>query len=220
MSTHAGHAHVHHSDMEPGPRAEAIDGALRLEYFSLAWNVLETVVGFIAGIAAGSVALIGFALDSIVESSSASALVWRLRKEKRGEVTTEEIEQQAVRIVAVAFVALALYIGVQATFDLINGNQPESSALGIGLAVVSVIVMPWLAIRKKRMAHVLDSRALEADSGQTSLCTYISALLLVGLALNALFGWWWADPVAGLGIAGLAAREGYELWTTERFCVC
>jgi divalent metal cation (Fe/Co/Zn/Cd) transporter len=197
-----------------------VDGALRLEYFSLGWNVLETVVGFIAGVAAGSVALIGFALDSIVESSSATALIWRLRKEKGGEVAPEELERQAVRIVAVAFFALALYVGVQASFDLINRNQPESSGLGIGLAVVSVLVMPWLAMRKRQMAHVLDSRALEADSGQTSLCTYISALLLVGLALNALLGWWWADPVAGLGIAALAAREGYELLTTERFCVC
>ena len=206
--------------MDPVVRAGDLGRALKLEYFSLAWNFLETIVGFVAGIAAGSVALIGFALDSVVESSSAGALIWRLRAESSGRATSDEVERKAVRIVASAFFALALYVGGQALFDLATQARPEASRLGIGLAVVSLIVMPWLAARKRRMAKVLDSRSLQADSNQTSLCTLISAFLLFGLAANAVLGWWWADPVAAIAIAGLAAREGRILWTTEDFCTC
>lgn len=193
---------------------------MRLEYFSLAWNFLETFVGFAAGLASGSVALMGFALDSVVESSSAGALIWRLRKERTGDVLPEDIERRTVRVVGVAFFALAVYVGGRAIYDLITEARPEASGVGIALAVVSVIVMPWLARRKRIMAKALDSRSLEADSGQTALCTYISVFLLLGLGLNAAFGWWWADPVAALGIAAFAVKEGRELWTTERFCTC
>jgi divalent metal cation (Fe/Co/Zn/Cd) transporter len=212
--------HRHHADMDPGERAVSIRAALRLEYLSLAWNVLETVVGMVAGITSGSVALIGFALDSVVESSSAGALIWRLRNELDGRATADEIERKAVRVVALAFFALALYVGGQAIFDLATGSRPDASPLGIWLASVSLVAMPWLAWRKRRMARILDSRSMQADSNQTSLCTMISAFLLVGLAANAWLGWWWADPLAALAIAGLALREGRELWTTERFCVC
>lgn len=213
-------AHQHHADMDVDTRAPILRRALRLEYLSLAWNLVETVVGFAAGLASGSVALMGFALDSVVESSSAGALIWRLRKERDGDVTAEDIEQRAVRIVGAAFFALAAYVGGRAIYDLLTRSEPEASGLGIGLAAVSVIVMPWLASRKRRLASALDSRSLEADSDQTWLCTYISAFLLVGLGANALLGWWWADPLAALVIAGLAAREGRELWTTQRFCNC
>lgn len=214
------HRHEHHADMDPARRAGLLARALRLEYFSLAWNVLETIVGLAAGLAAGSVALIGFALDSVVESSSAGALVWRLRNEGRGRWTAEDVERRAVRIVAWAFFALAAYVGGHAVFDLVTRSRPEESTAGIVLALVSLIVMPVLAAKKRRMAKKLDSRALAADSSQTSLCTFISAFLLVGLGANAWLGWWWADPVAGLAIAALAAREGRELWTTEHFCAC
>jgi divalent metal cation (Fe/Co/Zn/Cd) transporter len=214
------HRHVHHSDMDPARRAGVLARALRLEYFSLTWNVLETAVGLIAGVAAGSVALIGFALDSVMESSSAAALVWRLRNEGRGGWTAEEIEKRAVRIVAWAFYALGAYVGAHAVFDLVTQSRPESSSTGIVLALVSIVVMPLLAARKRAMARELDSRALEADSNQTSLCTFISVFLLVGLGANAWLGWWWADPVAGLAIAALAVREGRTLWTTEHFCAC
>jgi len=214
------HVHQHHSDMDPGARAERLREATRLEYFSLGWNFLETFVGFAAGLASGSVALLGFALDSVVESSSAAAVLWRLRKERNGEVLPDDVERKAVRIVGIAFFALAAYVGVQAVYDLATGARPEASVVGIGLAVVSIVVMPVLARRKRAMAKTLDSRSMEADSGQTTLCTYISVVLLAGLGLNALFGWWWADPVAALGIAAFAAKEGHELWTTERFCAC
>jgi divalent metal cation (Fe/Co/Zn/Cd) transporter len=212
--------HQHHSDMDPARRAPVLRRALGLEYLSLAWNFLETFVGFAAALASGSVALMGFALDSVVESSSAAALIWRLRKERTGHVAAEEIERRAVRVVGAAFFALAAYVGGQALYDLITRSEPEASALGIGLAAVSVIVMPWLASRKRRLASTLDSRSLEADSHQTWLCTYISGFLLIGLGANAALGWWWADPAAALVIAGFAAREGHELWTTQRFCNC
>ncbi len=204
--------------MDPGERADLLGKALRLEYFSLIWNILETAVGIVAGVAAGSVALIGFALDSVVESSSASVMIWRLRNEGSAKWDIESIERRAVRLIAAAFWALAAYIGVKAIIDLVGQNRPEESSVGIALAMVSLIVMPVLSSRKRIAARGLDSRAMHADSSQTSLCTYISAFLLVGLGANALLGWWWADPVAGLGIAMLAAKEGHELWTTEDFC--
>lgn len=184
----------------------------------MTWNVIETVVGMVAGLVAGSVALIGFALDSVVESSSASVLIWRIRSERHGHRTSEDAERKAVRLVAVAFFALAAYVAFQASWDLIRGREPEESLIGIVLAAVSLVVMPILAHRKRRAARRMDSLAMQADASQTSLCTYISAFLLVGLGANALLGWWWADPVAGLAIAALAANEGRELSTTEDFC--
>ena len=193
---------------------------MRLEYFSLVWNFIETIVGFVAGLASGSIALIGFALDSVVEASSAGALVWRFRAEQRGPERAEEFERRAVRMVGWAFVALAVYVGIKAGYDLFTRARPEESMAGIVLAAVSLVVMPYLAWRKRAMAKVVDSRALDADSHQTSLCTFISGVLLIGLAANAWLGWWWADPVAGLAIAALAAKEAHELLTTERFCAC
>lgn len=204
--------------MDADERARVVERSLRLEYISLGWNLVETVAGFVAGIAAGSVALVGFALDSVVEASSAAALVWRLRNEGSRHWDVESIERRAVRVVAVAFWVLAAYVGVRAVMDLIGREAPSETVPGIVIAAVSLIVMPVLAARKRMAARALDSRALRADSDQTSLCTYISAFLLVGLGANALLGWWWADAAAALCIAVLAAREGYELWTTEDFC--
>ena len=213
-------AHEHHADMDPGARTALLRRGLRLEYFSLTWNLIETVVGMIAGVAAGSVALVAFALDSVVESTSAAIMVWRLRNEGSSRWDVESIERRAVRAIAVAFWALAVYVGVQAVLDLVSGERPDDSPLGIGLATLSLVVMPLLARSKRSMASRLDSRALQADARQTSLCTYLSAVLLVGLLATSLIGWWWADPVAGLVIAAFAAKEGYELWTTEHFCAC
>jgi divalent metal cation (Fe/Co/Zn/Cd) transporter len=199
-------------------RGRDLRRGLLLEYGGLAYNVFEAVVGLAAGIAANSVALIAFGLDSVIESASASVLVWRLRSETRATRTAEEAERLAVRLVAIAFFGLAAYVGARAVFDLIRETRPEESVPGIVLALVSVIVMPMLARLKRKAARALDSRALQADSRQTTLCTYLSAFLLVGLVANALFGWWWADPVAGLAIAAVAIREGRELWATDDLC--
>jgi divalent metal cation (Fe/Co/Zn/Cd) transporter len=198
-------------------REQVLRRGLTLEYFTIAWNLIEAVVGVVAGIAAGSVALVGFALDSIVESSSGAILVWRLGTEKSGG-SVEEVERRAIRLVAVAFFALAAYVGGRGIFDLVAGSRPEGSLIGIVLAIASLIVMPILAWRKRVVARRLDSRALQADSTQTSICTYLSAFLLVGLLANATLGWWWADPIAGLAIAGFAVNEGRELWTADDIC--
>ena len=198
-------------------RSRRLARGLRVEYLSLAYNAIEAVVGITAGVAAGSVALIGFGLDSVVEASSAVILVWRLRSEASGRRTSEDAEKKAIRLVAVAFFALAAYVGVNAVVELVRGSRPEASTVGVVLAVTSLVVMPVLARRKKVLAVELDSRSLEADSHQTVLCTYLSAILLVGLVLNTL-GWWWADALAALGIALLAAMEGAELWRTEDIC--
>ncbi|MDQ3957175.1 MAG: cation transporter [Actinomycetota bacterium] len=202
----------------PARRRDALGSAVVLEVVSLGYNVLEAGVGIVAGIAAGSVALFGFGLDAVVESASAGVLIWRLGTERRGRRTAEEAERRAIRLVAIAFFALAAYVGGRAIVDLIAASRPEESTVGLVLAVVSLIVMPALARAKRRAARELDSRSLQADSAQTMLCTYMSAVLLAGLAANAALDWWWADPVAALGIAVLAAREGRELWVTEDFC--
>ena len=198
--------------MSVGARSEDLARGLRLEYFSLAYNAFEAIVGLAAGIAAGSVALIGFGLDSVAEGASAAVLVWRLRAETSGRRTPEEAEHKAIRLVSIAFFVLAAYVGAGAVVELVRGTRPEPSAVGTGLAVLSLIVMPLLARRKSAVARALGSRSLEADSHQTILCTYLSGILLVGLLANALLGWWWADPLAALGIAVLAAIEGVELW--------
>lgn len=204
---------------QPAPdRTKSLGRGLVLEYFTLAWNSLEAIVGLVAGALAGSIALVGFALDSVVEASSGAILVWRLRSERDGTRTAEEVERKAVRLVAVAFFALSAYVGARAALDLSSGSRPDQSVPGIILAIVSLIVMPLLAWRKRTIARELDSRALQADSMQTTLCTYLSAFLLLGLVTNALFGWWWADPLAGLAIAAFAAKEGRELWTAKDLC--
>lgn len=202
----------------PAERDKSLQKGLWLEYFTVTWNVLEAVVGLTAGFMAGSVALVGFALDSTVEASSGCILIWRLKTEQKGSRTAEEAEGRAIRLVAWAFFALAAYVGIRSLWDLIIQSRPEESVPGIILAMVSLIVMPLLAWQKNWVAKELDSRALQADSTQTSLCTYLSAFLLMGLVANALFGWWWADPVAGLLIAGFAAKEGWELWHTTDLC--
>jgi divalent metal cation (Fe/Co/Zn/Cd) transporter len=203
---------------KPPTRSSDLRRALSIEYLSLGYNAIEAVVGLIAGIAAASVALIGFGLDSLVESSSAAILVWRLRAEMHGESASEDAERRAVRLVAIAFFALAAYVGFEALRDLVRGTRPEASAVGLAIAALSLVIMPLLAHFKRRSARALNSRALQADSRQTTLCTYLSAFVLIGVGANALFGWWWADPTAGLFIAGLAAREGWELRQTEDFC--
>ena len=186
--------------------------ALLLEALTIAWNVLESVVAVSAGYVAGSPALVGFGLDSVIETIAASALYRRLRAELRG-TTGEDIENQerlALRIVGVTFLLLAAYILYEAGTTLWNREAPESSAIGIALATLSLVVMPALAFAKLRAGQKLESRALIADSKETFVCSYLSLALLLGLGANALFGAWWADPVAALLMLPWVVKEGLE----------
>jgi len=178
----------------------------RLEWLTLGWNVTEAAIAIGAGIMAGSIALIGFGADSVVESLSSLVLLWRLQSSE----ADEHRERLALRLVGVCFLLLAAYVAVDAALSLVHGERPDASLVGISLSVVSLIVMPLLARAKRRVAGRLASAALAADSRQTDLCAYLSAILLGGLALNAAFGWWWADPVAALVMVPIIVREGTQ----------
>ena len=191
---------------------------LRLEYLTVGWNVLEGIIAVGAGIAAGSIALIGFGVDSFVETISGAVIIWRLMAETRGrhdDEAIERIEQRAERLVGVAFMLLAAYVAFEAVRSLINRDAPEASPVGIALTALSIVVMLWLARAKRRVGESLGSRAMIADAQQTYACWYLSVVTLAGLALNAVFGFWWADPVAALGIAVLLVREGIEALNGE-----
>ena len=181
---------------------------------TIGWNVIEAVVAIVAGTMAGSIALVGFGLDSTVEVMSAAVIVWQFRG------LAQVRERRALRLIALSFFALATYVAVRAIIDLIDQSQPESSAVGIGVAVVSLIVMSVLARAKRRTGELMGSATVIADSSQTQLCTYLSAILLCGLVLNATVGWWWADPVAAIAIAALAVNEGRQAWHGETCDSC
>jgi divalent metal cation (Fe/Co/Zn/Cd) transporter len=170
-------------------------------------------VAIVSGVVASSIALVGFGLDSTVEVLSASVIVWQMTRD-----VPEDREEQALRLIAVSFFAVAGYVTVQAVFDLASRSEPDTSTIGIALAAVSLVVMPLLAGLKRHNGRRLGSNSVVADSNQTLLCTYLSVVLLVGLLLNATVGWWWADPLAALVIAALAIREGHEAWHGERCC--
>jgi divalent metal cation (Fe/Co/Zn/Cd) transporter len=178
---------------------------------TIGWNVAEGVIAVVAGAMAGSVSLVGFGLDSGIEVSAAVILAWRLGKEKRPGCMAD-VDRRATRLIAVSFAVLAVYVGVESTRDLIGHRAPEASLAGIVLAAVSLIVMPLLARAKRRLAPVLGSRAAASEANQTSLCALLSAVLLIGLGLNAFLSWWWADPTAGLVIATLAGIEALRTW--------
>jgi divalent metal cation (Fe/Co/Zn/Cd) transporter len=190
-----------------GRRAQVLAGA------SVAYNVVEAVVAITAGVVAGSVALVGFGLDSVVEVSSGLVILWQFRHR-----LPESRERQALRLMAVSFFALAGYVSLESIRALVSGHDPETSSVGIGLAVASLAVMPFLSWAQRRTGRALGSNAVVADSTQTLLCTYLSAVLLAGLVLNATLGWSWADPSAGLVIAVIAAKEGREAWRGEGCC--
>lgn len=194
-------------------RVSLLRRGLRLEYLTVGWNIVEGLVAIGAGMAAGSVALVGFGIDSFVESISGSILIWRLRAEATGRADEERIEQverRAERLVGVSFLVLGAYVAYQAIQTLVAQDEPSPSPVGIALTIVSLVVMLWLARAKRRTGEALESRALIADSQQTFACWYLSATTLAGLALNAVFGLWWADPVAALVIVAFLAREGIE----------
>jgi len=179
----------------------------RLEYLTLAWNGFEATVALASGLLAGSVALIGFGLDSVIETASAGILLWRFRADADAQ-RREHAERTAHRLVGVCFVLLAAYVAVESVRALWMRAQPERSLPGILIAAAAVIVMPLLARAKRRVARQLSSRALQADSRQADFCMYLSAILLAGLLLHATLGWWWADSVAALVMVPIIAREG------------
>lgn len=183
--------------------ATAVRYARKLEFFTLAWNLVEAAVAIGSGAVADSAALIAFGMDSLIESSSGVVLLWRLHDDDRGEAR----ERRALRWVGLSFLALAAYVAWDATQALIAKTPPDVSLAGIVLAMLSLIVMPLLSARKRRLAAVLRSRALHADSRQSNLCAALSGILLGGLSLNALWGWWWADPVAGLMMTPIIIKE-------------
>ncbi len=196
----------------PKPLEVLRQRAIRLEYFTITWNILEAVVALFAGWLAGSIALVGFGLDSIIETISGVALLWRLRQ--RGD-RESQAESRAVRIVGLTFFALAAYVTYESVGDLWFRKRPEESLLGILLAAVSLVVMPVLARAKRRVARQLGSRALAADAMETLLCSLLSFTLLVGLGLNATLGWWWADPVAALVMVVFMVHEGIEAFRSD-----
>jgi divalent metal cation (Fe/Co/Zn/Cd) transporter len=195
-------------------RANHLRAGRRLEYFTLGWNLTEAAVAIAAGLFAGSIALIGFGVDSLIESLSGGILLWRLQSTK----TDESREHLAHSLVGISFFLLALYVAFEAGKSLLHHEEPETSVVGIILSILSLIVMPLLARAKRRVAAKIDSRALYADSRQTDICAYLSAILLGGLLLNALFGWWWADPMAALCMLPLIFREGMEAVRNRSSC--
>ncbi len=183
---------------------------------TITYNAVEAVIALAAGAEAGSSALIGFGLDSVIEVSSAAAVAWQFSAPDHA--AREAREHRALRVIAISFFALAAYVGVESVRALLGDGEAEPSGVGLVLAAVSLLVMPLLSHAQRRAGRELGSATAVADSKQTLLCTYLSAVLLVGLGLNALFGLSWADPVAGLVIAGIAVKEGLEAWRGEGCC--
>jgi divalent metal cation (Fe/Co/Zn/Cd) transporter len=190
-------------------RRTVVDRGRRLEYFTIGWNSLEGLVAVIAGVIAGSISLVGFGMDSFIEVTSGATLLWRMSVDA-DEESRERNERLSIRIVGTCFIALAMYVTCEAISDLLGRKPPEHSIPGIVLACVSLVVMPILSSAKKKVGSQLGSAAMKADAKQTDFCVYLSAILLAGLLLNAIFGWWWADPVAALIMVPIIAKEGYE----------
>ena len=190
-------------------RAALVRVGLRLNYATIAYNVVEAVVSLTAGVIAGSVALIGFGIDSVIEVTASGAAQWRLRADV-DHARRERVERLTLRVIGWSFLALAAYVAVDSVTSLWYRERPDRSTVGTVILALSVIVMPVLARAKRRVARELGSAALEADATQTSLCAYLSVIALAGVALNALVGWWWCDPAAALAMVPIIAKEGVE----------
>ena len=199
--------HHDHPKISPLRRALLNRHVRFLVIFTISYNAIEAVVALIAGGIANSSALIGFGLDSVIEVSSAIAVAWQFSAKQ-----PETREKITLRIIAFSFFALAAYVSYRAISALISQEAADSSLIGIIIASLSILIMPFVAFIQRRTGNELGSHSVVADSRQTLLCTYISVILLLGLGLNSLFGWWWADAIAALVIAGLAVREGIEAW--------
>lgn len=195
-------------------RAQLLRRGLRLEYLTVGWNVVEGLVAIGAALAAGSVALLGFGIDSFVETASGLIIIWRLQAERRAvdHERIETVERKAQRLVAASLVGLAGYIVFDAVTTLLAGDRPDGSPVGVALAALSLGVMWWLARAKRRTAIALGSRAMQADAFQATACWWLSLAVLAGVGLNTLFGLWWADPVAALVIPIFLLREAREAW--------
>lgn len=180
---------------------------------TISYNVVEAIVAISAGTVASSTALIGFGLDSIIEVASATAVAWQF-----SGADPEARERTALKAIALSFFALAAYVTVESIRALLNAEPAKHSTIGIGLAAVSLLVMPFLSYAQRRAGRELRSASAVADSKQTLLCTYLSGVLLVGLLLNSLLGWWWSDPIVALVIAAVAIKEGREAWRGEHCC--
>src|SRR3954452_19109714 len=200
---------------EPGDRRRWVRQARLLAWIGIGWHGIEAAVAIVAGIVAGSIALVGFGADSLIEAAAGAIVLWRFAAAR---ASSEEAEVRAQKLIAVSFYVLAAYIAVEAARTLAGGHHPETSWVGIGLSVVTLATMPPLAKAKARVAERLGSCAGKSESRQTLLCAYLSAALLAGLALNAIAGWWWADPLTGLIIAAVAVREGRGAWRGESCC--
>jgi len=207
----AEHDHPH---APPSTRDDAVRRARWLNVATIGWNGTEGVVAVAAGLAAGSVSLVGFGFDSAIEVSAALILAWRLRREQRGGCMQAD-DRRATRAIAVSFALLSAYVGVESVRALSSGAEPDVSAVGIAMASLSLVLMPVLARAKLALAPALGSAAAVADAKQTNLCALLSGVVLIGLTANAALGWWWADPAAGLAIAAIALAEARRTWTAE-----
>ena len=208
---------AHTLEIGIGDRASLVRRGRRLEYFTIAYNSLEGLIAVAAGLLSGSIALVGFGFDSLIEVTSGAALVWRLHSDA-DESRRQHVEAITLRIVGACFLLLAAYVSYDSIKSLIWREAPHESIPGIVLASASLIVMPLLVRAKRKVARRIKSQALMADSKQTELCTYLSAILLAGLLLNALFGWWWADPIAALVMVPIIVKEGIEGLRGETCC--
>jgi divalent metal cation (Fe/Co/Zn/Cd) transporter len=201
-----------------GDRERLVRRARLLARVGIAWHAIEAAIAVIAGLAAGSIALIGFGADSVVEAFAGIIVVWRFAGARAGSGAAE---QRAQRLIGVSFYVIAAYVAIEATRTLVVGDHPGISWVGIGLATVTLATMPPLAAAKTRVGERLNSSATKSEGRQNLLCAYLSAGLLVGLGANAMLGWWWADPAAALLIAVVAVHEGREAWRGEACCdVC
>ena len=199
----------------PAARARLVRKAKLLAWLGIGWHAAEFAVAIVAGLAAGSIALIGFGVDSLVESAAGVVVLWRFSSRRSH---TDGAERRAQQLIAGSFFLLAAYVAVEAVRALAIGDQPDASWVGVGLAAVTIVTMPPLAHLKRRVGNELGSSATVKEGVQNLLCAYMSVALLVGLLANAVAGWWWADPLAALAIAGLAAREGVESWRGRGCC--
>jgi divalent metal cation (Fe/Co/Zn/Cd) transporter len=200
-------------------REQYVRRGQRLEYFTIAYNSLEGAASIVAGVLAGSVSLVGFGLDSMIEVASGAALLWRLHYDMDTS-RREQVERTALRTIGACFIALALYILYESSSTLIRQVPPERSIAGIVIASASVIVMPLLARAKRRAARQIGSGAMHADSKQADFCAYLCGILLGGLLLNVFLGWWWMDPIAGLVMVPIIAKEGVGGLRAKACCGC